>query len=167
MSSTYTYAQTFTRVDAARLAGRTATDLHQSWLFYGSPTAQRVEEYRQELELLLTDGYVSQYQFGFKKSGKVVWSLRYSVGANGSLTGGAGGVPRGEDVTGATWFTFLTYSARWHDLTATARKTVQDELPFKRGFGSLPSDTHGAWVVDRNYASGGVGLEREVFRSAA
>lgn len=165
--STYTFAQTFTSVDAERLAGRTATDLHQSRLFYGSPTAKRVEEYRQELEVLLNGGYLSLYQFGFMKSEKVVWSLRYSVGANGSLTGGAGGVPRGVDIAGATWFNYLTHSERWHDLTPTGRKAVQDKLPFERSFGSPPSDAHGTWEADRTYASGGVGLEREVFRNAA
>lgn len=163
--SSYTYAETFTRAHARRLAGRVTTDLRQSWLIYGSPSSDSLDDYRLELEELLVDGYVDKYQFGFKKDNRVVWSLRYTVGPDGALTGGAGGVPPGVDVTQASWFNFLTYSAQWHSLGDSVKEGVKSKLPFIRGIGSLPSDTHGYWESDRSYASGGVGLQRAVFRS--
>ena len=99
--SSYSYAETFTRVHARRLAGRVTTDLRQSHLLYGSPSESMLEKYRTELEELLTGGYVDRYQFGFKRDGQAVWSLRYVVGPDGSLTGTGtgGGVPAGRNVT--------------------------------------------------------------------
>ncbi|WP_446041009.1 HORMA-1 domain-containing protein [Streptomyces sp. SID1121] len=162
--SSYTYAESFTRTHARRLAGRVTTDLRQSHVLYKSPSVNSLEDYRLELEELLLGGYVSKYQFGFKRNDRVVWSLRYVVGPDGSLTGGAGGVPRGVDVSGASWFNFLTHSDAWFDLDSSGKEAVKEKLPFERGTGSLPSDAHGYWVNDRSYAAGGVGLQRTVFR---
>lgn len=165
--SSYTYAESFTRTHARRLAGRVTSDLRQSSLLYGSPSANSLEDYRLELEELLLGGYVAKYQFGFKKDDRIVWSLRYTVGPDGSLAGGAGGVPSGVDVSKASWFNFLTYSTSWFQLESSDREVVKRKLPFSRGTGSLPSDTHGYWVSDRVFGAGGVGLQRTVFRSVA
>ena len=112
--SSYSYAETFTRAHARRLAGRVTTDLRQSHLLYGSPSESMLENYRMELEELLTGGYVDRYQFGFERDGQAVWSLRYVVGPDGSLTGTGtgGGVPAGRNVLGATFFNFLTFSGQ-------------------------------------------------------
>lgn len=165
--SSYTCAESFTRTDARRLAGRVTTDLRQSCLLYGSPNSVSLNDYRVELEELLVGGYVDKYQFGFKRGGQVVWSLRYTAGPDGSLTGGAGGVPRGVNVARASWFNHLTYSSSWGLLDDSAKQAVTDRLPFSRVTGSLPSDTCGYWENDRAYAAGGVGLQRAVFRSCS
>lgn len=163
--SSYTYAETFTRTHARRLAGRVTTDLRQCSILYGNPSRSSLDDYQVELEELLLGGYVDKYQFGFKKDGRVVWSLRYTVGPDGALTGGAGGVPGGADVTQAAWFNHLTYSWTWSLLSDSAREAVESKLPFARVTRSLPSDAHGYWEHDRTYAAGGVGLQRAVFRS--
>lgn len=163
--NSYTYAESFTRTHARQLAGRVTTDLRQSYILYGSPSSEHLDDYRVELEELLVMGYVEKYQFGFKKDGRIVWSMRYTVGPDGSLTGGAGGVPRGIDVARASWFNYLTYSESWQLLSDPAKEAVKSKLPFPRTTGSLPSDSHGRWEVDRIYAAGGVGLQRAIFRS--
>jgi hypothetical protein len=167
--SSYSYAETFTLAHARRLAGRVTTDLRQSYLFYGSPTEGRLEQYRAELEELLTGGYVDRYQFGFTRDEKAIWSLRYVVGPDGSLTGTGtgGGVPAGQNVTGATFFNFLTFSDSWLLLSPSARQAIEKKLPFARVDGKLPCETGGYWTGDRTYAAGGVALERSVFRSLA
>ena len=167
--SSYSYAETFTRVHARRLAGRVTTDLRQSHLLYGSPSESMLEKYREELEELLAGGYVDQYQFGFTRAGNAVWSLRYQVGPDGALSGAgtAGGVPARVGITGATFFNFLTPSSSWYQLSATAREAVERRLPFTRGVGTLPGEAGGFWTRDRAYAAGGVVLERSVFRSVA
>lgn len=167
--SSYSYSETFSRTHARRLAGRVTTDLRQSHILYSRPTESRLEEYRTELEELLTDGYVDRYQFGFKRNEEVVWSLRYVVGPDGSMTGTgiAGGVPVGEDITGATFFNFLTFSDRWFRLSSAGREAVEEKLPFIRTDGTLPSDEDGYWASDRVYSAGGVALERTVFRRLA
>jgi Bacterial HORMA domain family 1 len=167
--SSYSYAETFTRVHARRLAGRVTTDLRQSHILYGSPSESKLEKYRTELEELLTGGYVSRYQFGFKRDGQSVWSLRYIVGPDGSLTGAGtgGGVPAGRNVLGATFFNFLTFSNSWFEKSESARQAIEQTLPFIRTVDTLPSEVGGYWTSDRTYAAGGVAIERSVFRSLA
>jgi hypothetical protein len=167
--SSYSYAETFTRVHARRLAGRVTTDLRQSHLHYGSPSESMLEKYREELEELLAGGYVDQYQFGFTRAGNAVWSLRYQVGPDGALsgTGTGGGVPVRVDITGATFFNVLTPSNSWYQLSASAREAVEHRLPFTRAVGALPGEAGGYWTSDRTYAAGGVAIERSVFRSLA
>ncbi|MGH3279283.1 MAG: hypothetical protein ACRDNW_09110 [Trebonia sp.] len=167
--SSYSYAETFTRAHARRLAGRVTTDLRQSHLLYGSPIESMLEQYRTELEELLTGGYVDRYQFGFKRDGQTVWSLRYVVGPDGSLTGTGtgGGVPAGADIAGAIFFNFLTPSVSWSLLSASARVAVERRLPFIRVDGTLPTESGGYWTSDRMYAAGGVALDRSVFRRIA
>jgi Bacterial HORMA domain family 1 len=167
--SSYSYAETFTRAHARRLAGRVTSDLRQSHILYGSPSETWLERYRAELEELLTDGYVHRYQFGFERGEVAVWSLRYAVGPDGSLTstGTGGGVPTRQNVVGATFFNFLEFSDSWFHLNASARQAVQEKLPFVRTSGTLPSEAGGYWTRDRTYNAGGVALERSVFRSMA
>jgi Bacterial HORMA domain family 1 len=165
--SSYTFAESFTRTHARRLAGRVTTDLRQSHVLYRSPSASRLEEYREELEELLSGGYVEKYQFGFQRDDRLVWSMRYKVGPDGSLsaTGTAGGVPYGIDISGASWFNFLTFSASWAQLTTSGKNAINGKLPFIRVDGTLPSDVCGYWTSDRAYSAGGVALQRTVFRS--
>jgi hypothetical protein len=167
--SSYSYAETFSRTHARRLAGRVTTDLRQSYILYGIPSESELEKYRAELEELLAGGYVDRYQFGFKRDGQAVWSLRYVVGPDGSLTGTGtgGGVPVGVDIAGATFFNFLTPSVSWYQLSASRRDAVERRLPFIRVVGALPSESGGYWTGDRTYAAGGVALERSVFRRIA
>lgn len=143
--SSYSYAETFTRVHARRLAGRVTTDLRQSHLLYGSPSESMLEKYRTELEELLVGGYVGRYQFGFKRDGQAVWSLRYIVGPDGSLagTGTGGGVPAGRNVIGAEFFNFLTFSDSWHAKSPSARQAIEQTLPFIRTTGTLPGEAGG------------------------
>jgi hypothetical protein len=167
--SSYSWAETFSRTHARRLAGRVTADLRQSHLLYGYPSESGLEDYRAELEELLTDGYVARYQFGFSLGGGLVWSMRYVVGPDGSLapTGSAGGVPAGIDITGAAFFNFLTFSDSWYGLSPITRKGIEEKLPFIRSVGTLPSEVGGYWVNDRTYAAGGVALERAFFRRLA
>lgn len=167
--SSYSYAETFTRVHARRLAGRVTTDLRQSHLLYGSPSESMLEKYRTELEELLSGGYVNRYQFGFRRDGQAIWSLRYIVGPDGSLTGTGtgGGVPASRNILGAEFFNFLTFSDSWHGKSQSARQAVEQTLPFIRAAGTLPGEAGGYWTTDRTYTAGGVALERSVFRSLA
>lgn len=167
--TTYTYAETFTRTHARKLAGRVTSDLRQCHLIYGKPSESALADYLTELEELLTRGYVSQYQFGFQRNGQTVWSLRYTVGPDGGLTsaGIAGGVPARHDVTGAAYFNFLTFSPSWGQLSLAARKAIEDTLPFIRETGTLPGTANGTWTTDRTYAAGGIAVQRSIFKAAS
>ena len=165
--SSYTYAETFTRTHAKRLAARVTTDLRQCHLLYPDPSESMLEQYRAELEELIAGNYVARYQFGYKREGRAVWSLRYIVGPDGDLvsSGPAGGVPAGIDVNGATFFNLLTFSYHWAALDSADKQKVENLLPFIRRWDSLPDDALGTWTRDRVYAAGGVLLDRSIFRS--
>ena len=129
-----------------------------------------LEKYRTELEELLTGGYVDRYEFGFKRDGKAVWSLRYVVGPDGSLTGTGtgGGVPAGVE---HRWRDVLQLPHPFGQLVPSRARArgiaVERQLPFIRADGTLPGEAGGYWTIDRTYAAGGVALERSVFRSVA
>ena len=128
-----------------------------------------LEKYRTKLEELLIGGYVDRYQFGFKRDGQAVWSLRYVVGPDGSLTG-----------TGNRRWCPGRPECPWRDVlqlpnllgqlvrvSASARAAVERRLPFIRVVGTLPGEAGGYWTSDRTYAAGGVALDRSAFRRIA
>lgn len=166
--TSYTYAETFTRTHARRLAGRVTSDLRQCYLIYGLPSENALGDYLSELEELLAGAYVEQYQFGFERERQTLWSLRYTVGPDGGLNSTrAGGVPAGVNVAGALFFNFLTFSASWSRLTSSSKSAIQENLPFIREAGTLPGVANGYWVTDRTYAAGGVAVQRSIFRAAS
>jgi hypothetical protein len=76
-------------------------------------------------------------------------------------------VPARHDVTGATYFNFLTFSPSWWQLSPAARKAIEDTLPFIRETGTLPGTANGIWTTDRTYAAGGIAVQRAVFKAAS
>jgi len=169
MTSSYSFSESFTEAHARKLAGRVTTDLYQCSSLYGEPSRSSVEDYQTELELLLAGGYVSKYQFGYTRNGSIVWSLRYMVGPDGGLVSNdrGGGVPVGEDITGAAYFNSLTPSLAWYALSPAAQAAIEARLPFVRRVADLPSSASGYWTRDRGYTAGGVLIDREVFRRTA
>src|SRR5258708_34683753 len=92
MSSTYTISETCTLTHARRLAAKVAADMHQCQRFYGHLTDAQIENYQQELTVLLHGGYVKSHEFGFKtKDRRRVVSWYYTVGPAGNLEGSRSG----------------------------------------------------------------------------
>lgn len=166
MTMTATYTTTFTMTHAKHLASKVIADLYLCFRQYGSPSADSVSAYQEELTVLLAGRYVEAYEFGFKRNGQRVLSWRYTVGSAGDLQGDSrsGGLVRGIDVAGATYFNFLTYSDRWSQLSAAEQQAVEDMVPIKRTWGSAPADGNGYWTTERSYSAGGMAVVRRVFR---
>ena len=169
--STFSATQTFTRTHAKYLASKVVADLYQCARIYSRPGTDAIADYEAELLELLVDGYVSEYEFGFKKNGKRIVSWQYAVNAAGDLVGGgaddsAGGVYARAKVADAAYFNFLSYSQKWFDLTQVKKNAVKDRLPFCRSTGTLPSDGNGYWISDRIYTNGGTSVSRRTFRPA-
>jgi hypothetical protein len=112
-------------------------------------------------------GYVSEYEFGFKRDGKRIVSWQYEV-KDGDLVGGgddrSGGIYARADVLGASYYNFMTYSLKWSMLSHSEQEAFEASLPFIRADGSLPSDGSGYWTADRTYTRGGVAIARRTFR---
>lgn len=166
MSSTYTISETFTLTHARRLAAKVAADMHQCQRFYGLPTDTQIEDYQEELTVLLQGGYVQSYEFGFKTTDeRRVMSWHYAVGPSGALEGSrSGGLYPAADVSGVSWFNFLTPSAEWYALSNAEREKIKANYSIRRTEGSPPQDGNGYWDSSRHYASGGVGITRKEFR---
>ena len=167
--STITATQTFTRTHAKHLASKVVADLYQCARLYGKPQTGRIAKYEKELVELLVGGYVTEYEFGFKKNGKRVVTWQYRVNASGDLVGGsaddrAGGAYARAKVADATYFNFLSHSQKWWNLTPGAMEAIEDQLPIRRSTGELPADGDGYWVPDRTYSNGGVAVSRRTFR---
>jgi hypothetical protein len=144
-----------------------AADLHLCAAYYDRPSESAIAAYAEELAVLLRDGYVHQYEFGFKKNGRRVLTWRYTVEIDGSISSDdrAGKLLSSIDVSGAIYYNFLSYSDKWFSLTTSEKESVEEDLPIQRTTGELPSDGDGYWTSqDRHYSSGGVGMGRATFR---
>jgi hypothetical protein len=136
--------------------------------YYGWPLKSSIDDYAEELAQMLRDGYVAEYEFGFKKDERRVLSWRYVVRSDGSLASAgdrAGKLISSANVADATFFNFMTYSFKWSLLPAADRTKKKEGLPIQRTTGEPPADGNGYWLSqDRNYSSGGTNLERATFR---
>jgi hypothetical protein len=166
MSSTFTTSNTFTIINARKLAAKVASDIHLCAAYYGRPSEEDTRRYAEELAQYINEGYVEEYEFGYVKNGKRVVSWRYKVDEYGVLTADdrPGKVVPYVDTTGATFFNYLTQNSRFFQLSASQRARFKDPLPVKRMDGDPPSDGLGYWTTDRNYYSGGRGLNRQTFQ---
>jgi hypothetical protein len=166
MSYSFTTSSTFTIIHARYLASKVAADMHLCAQYYGKPTEEKIRNFAEELAQYLKEGYLAEYEFGYKKDGKRVVTWRYKVDANGILTTdeSPGKVVAYVDIEGATIYNFLTQSPKFLALTSEQQASFEAAMPVQRSSGSPPSDGNGYWTTDRNYFSGGQGLGRQTFQ---
>lgn len=166
MSYTYTNTATFTIIHARYLASKVAADMHLCAQYYGKPLEERIREYAEELAQYIKEGYLHEYEFGYKKDNRRIISWRYQIDENGALTTDdrAGKVVPYVDITGAVFFNFLTWNSRFSQLSLDQQSSFQARLPLQRINADPPSDGPGYWASDRKYFSGGRGLNRQTFQ---
>lgn len=165
-SSTRTEASTFTLTHAKQLASKVTSDLQLCSTYYGSPSESELDNYEEELTLLLHYGYVEKYEFGFQKDNKRVVSWLYTVDPSGNLTTSddrPGKVFSKAKIDGCRYFNFLTYSQKWLGLSKSERDLVYRKIPIKRTTGSGPVDGNGYWKNDHGYYRGGCSVARQTF----
>lgn len=166
MTYTTTKTNTFTITHARYLASKVAADMHLCAQYYGNPSEQNIRDYAEELAQYINEGYLSEYEFGYKKDEKRIVTWRYKVDANGVLTTDdrPGKVVAYVDIAGATFYNFLTRNSRFSQLGSQQQSTFKAGLPIHRNEGQPPSDGPGYWTSDRNYFSAGQGLGRQTFQ---
>ena len=169
MSFSVTRSESFTIIHARKLASKVATDMHLCAQYYGRPTETRIREYAEELAQYLNAGYLQEYEFGYKKDGRRIVSWRYKVDANGQLTTDdrPGKIVPYVNITGAMFYNYLTQNTRFFQLSTADQARFEAVLPLQRTGGEPPSDGAGYWMSDRNYFSGGCGLNRQTFQPLA
>ena len=156
---------TFTRTNARYIASKIAADLRQMQLFYDEPSSSDIEAYVDEAVEYLVAGYLKNVEYGFRKAGDWVVSLRYEVRSDGTLTDGApGGVYAHADTAGAHFHSFLRQNSTYSNLSPAAQAEFKAKLPVDRTPGQEPGHVNGYWVTGNTYASGGVGADRKMWR---
>lgn len=170
MSYSYTYQETvtFTATHARHMAAKVATDLKRIQRFYNAPSDKSIAEYQIEIIELLKAGYLGTITFGFKKDGNWIEpTVRYTARDLSGNTGDdhdPGKIRPGANINGASFYSFLTYSPEWENLTPEEKNTFKNSLPFFRGSADEPS-VNGYLENDRTYSSGGRALDRASVRS--
>jgi hypothetical protein len=165
-SQSRTNSSTFTIVHARNLSSKVAADMHVSSRYYGQPTEARIRDFAEELAQYLNEGYVSEYEFGYRKDGIRVVTWRYTVDEYGRLSvdDRPGKVVPYVDVSGASFFNLMTTNSRYAELSDSEKEKFEGGLPVVRTEGQPPRDGLGTWTTDRNYQSGGRGLSRATFQ---
>lgn len=167
-SFTVAYEVTFTATHAKHLASKVSTDLKRMQRFYGKPSDNWIAEHETELIELLKNGYLDTITQGFQRDGKWIEpTLRYKardLGGMQSADDDPGKIRPGADVSGATFNSYATYTAKWNALSSAERDTFKKRQPFYRGGAEEPS-VSGYLESDRTYSSGGKALNRSTVRS--
>ncbi|KAB2688801.1 hypothetical protein [Brucella pseudogrignonensis] len=170
MSQSYTVSETttFTVTHARHMAAKVATDLKRMQRLYGSPSDADINTYETEVIDLLKAGYLGVVAYGYRRNNDWIEpTLRYSAH---DLAGAAandedpGRIKPGANISGATFYSYLTYSAAWDKLTGDQKDAFKKTLPFYRGGAPEPGVT-GYFAEDRIYSSGGRALNRASVRS--
>jgi len=166
MSGTQT--QSWTITNARYVTSKIAADLDLMRSHYGRPSDAHVTAYAEEAAMLLAQRYLGTVEYGFKRDGKVIFSLKFEARSDGTLSGDdrPGRVPATVDVSGASFYSWMTYSASWYQLEAAERATFKATLPVDRTDGDTPVTAVGSWSSDRSYSSNGEGVSRQTFRAA-
>ena len=141
-SLTVSESTTFTVTHARHMAAKVATDLKRMQRLYGSPSDNDIADYEAEAIALMKAGYLDYVWYGFKLNG--CWiepTLKYTAQDlyTGSVDDDPGKIRAGADISGATFYSFLTYSSAWNDLTSSEKNAFKTGLPHYRGSADEPS----------------------------
>lgn len=163
---TRTASESFTLTHAKYLASKVTTDMLRCQQNYGRPANAEINNYGTELALLLRDGYVAEYEFGFLEDNERLLTWNYVVDSSGLSTTDdrPGRIISGFAVAHASWFNRLVFSSAWFALTPAERERISNGLPFQRAMKDGPKDGLGYWINDLSYSASGVSLGRRTFR---
>lgn len=170
MSYSFTISETttFTVTHARHMAAKVATDLKRLQRLYSAPSDAAIADFEAEVIELLKSNYLGTVTYGFRRNGEWIEpTLRYTAR---DLAGGSandddpGRVPSSADITGASFYSYLTYTASWNNLSQSEKDLVKKRLPFER-MGAPEPTVNGYLTDDRIYSSGGRGLSRASVRS--
>jgi hypothetical protein len=170
MTTSFTLSQStsFVVTHARHMAAKVTTDLKRMQRLYGAPTDLSIADYEAELIELMKADYLGTVTYGFRRDGVwIVPTLRYTAQ---DLSGAAandddpGRIRPGADITGASFYSYLTYSASWDRLTSNQQTAFKQTLPFFRG-GAPEPGVNGYFSPDLVYSAGGRALNRHSVRS--
>src|SRR6476660_3107406 len=92
-SLTRSASDSFTLTEARYVGAKVGADLRMLHNLYGKPSLADIDNYVEEIALLLRDGYLNTVDFGFRENSGNAWKLRlrYTATSGGYLTDGRPG----------------------------------------------------------------------------
>lgn len=170
MASSYTVSAStsFTITHARHMAAKVAADLKRMQRHYGKPSDADITSYEEEAAQFLKAGYLGTVTYGYKRDGKWIEpTLRYT--AKDLMVGSGndddpGKIKPWADISGASFYSYLTYSSAWDALTAEQQAAFKKAMPVTRG-GAAEPGINGYLEQDRTYSAGGRALGRASVRS--
>lgn len=169
MTSTYTQTETrsFTITEARHVAAKIASDLNLMNAYYSNPSIEDIEKYKDEAAQYIAKRYLRSVEYGYKKDGAVIFSLKYTAKSDGTLSTDdrPGKIPSNLNMNGASFYSYLRHSFAFDNLSDAERAAFKSGLPIQRVSASEPALTNnGYWEKTHTYSKNGEGVEREVFR---
>ena len=114
------------------------------------------------------EGILAPVSYGYKRDGEWIEpTLRYTARDLEGATAkddDPGKVRPGADISGASFYSYLTYSAAWDNLSVDEKVAVKKLLPFQRTSADEPG-VNGYLSNDLVYSSGGRALDRASVRN--
>lgn len=167
--STGTRTASFTITDARYIGAKVGTDLRLLHNLYGRPALADIDDYTEEVALLLRDGHLDTVSYGFKDSTTNEWKLRlcYTATTGGQLVDSKpGSLPTAAAVSSYGFYSYLTYSRKYLNLPVSQQATVKAALPIQRVGAEEPSARYGTTASGNGYSRNGVGVVRDVYTAA-
>lgn len=136
-------------------------------MYDGQPGDNDIADYEKEVVELLKAGYLGTVTYGFWRDGDWIEpTLRYTARElSGVSDDDPGRVRPGSNVAGASFYSHLSYSLAWSELSPADKSAFEDRLPFIR-VGRTEPGVNGYFEPDRTYSSGGRALSRSSVRTA-
>ena len=168
MTYSYSVTEAFTRTHAEHIAAKVATDLKRMQRFYGEPSDNRIAAYEAEALEFLKEGFLGSVTYGFRRNGILIaptlhYTARDFAGAS-TVDDDPGRIRPGEDISGASFYSYLISSPAWDRLTEQEKEAFSSSLPFQRT-GAPEPGINGSWSGDLIYSAGGRALDRASLRS--
>jgi hypothetical protein len=168
MTGSYTRSasSSFTITDARYVGGRVGADLRLLFNLYGEPSLDMIDNFAEEVALLLRDCYLDTVDYGFRDTAANTWKLRlrYKATVGGQLTDSRpGSFPDPVDLTGYSFHSFLTYNSTFWNLPGSKQTAIKEALPLSRTTGTAPSALAGISTTGHGYARNGAGVSRDVY----
>ena len=162
---TRTVSDTFTLTSAKYLASKVTADMLRCKQLYGRPSESQINNYGTELALLLRDGYIDGYEFGFETNDNRILSFSYKISASELLPADSRpGKVYYTEISAANFFNVITRSTKWMKLPQSEKERFDQQSPISRSLGSSITDGNGYWQTDHAYSRDGVAMERKTFR---
>jgi hypothetical protein len=166
MTATVTKTATFTITDARYVGAKIGADLRLLNSVYGRPELATIDHYAEEAALLLRDRYLRTVDYGFRDTAANSWKLRlrYTATTGGHLLDDRPGkLPTQASVSGFPFYSYLTYTLAFHNLTSAQQAAVRDALPISRVGTDEPGAGLGTSQTGHGYGRNGSGVTRDVF----